>query len=603
MIRRLLDELSTPPEPWSRHARVAIPILAIAVAASRFLALARTPWEWDEILFALGLRQFDVTLHHPHPPGFPLYIFLAHLIRPVVASDFVALQTVVLIASLLLFPALLFMAREMRFSFPVAAGGSLLCCFFPNIWFFGGTAFSDVLSLMLVCLAVALLLRGCRSRSSLILGAVVLALASGVRPQNLLIGMIPALLASAAWLRRREVKTPLFGMVAGGLVLIGIYTGAALASASVQGYLATLSAHRQYILTQDSFLSPDRPPLLTVFGEFAFRHYSFFTLGHLVSLLVLVSIVASFRKRRLAVFLVASTFGPFLLMAILLLDRFSLTRFAIGYSPMFAMIAMDGLERVSGWTARGSRWKPAIFWSGAVAISAAFLVWTLPSLALVRTSDSPSWAAVEWLESQPSVVMPHLAVAFGMKPFAEYALRDVPLTQVLDIDAVPLAPVEPGTLLVGEGTDPNAVVRFDRQEYPLRKITRSHYYHISIVPWRERADFRAGWSAPDTETDPERPSRTMGGRSALMLPPSPGADSGWLKLGFTLEARSTVEIQWNGQRLEREELGRGGHQVIYEVPRSLQSDHNLLEIAVDGSGTGGSGELNLWQLCWGEHRR
>src|SRR5262245_46197595 len=53
----------------------------LATAVSRVLALARTPWDWDELLFMLALDHYDVAAHRPHPPGFPLYIFAAKVVR------------------------------------------------------------------------------------------------------------------------------------------------------------------------------------------------------------------------------------------------------------------------------------------------------------------------------------------------------------------------------------------------------------------------------------------------------------------------------------------------------------------------------------------
>jgi hypothetical protein len=105
-------------------------IVAIVCAATRFLALARSLWDWDEALFCLGMRSYDVTSHHPHPPGFPVYIALGRIVRVVVHSDFRALQVVNIIAGMLVFPAMFFLARELRFPFVTAVIAAALCAFF-----------------------------------------------------------------------------------------------------------------------------------------------------------------------------------------------------------------------------------------------------------------------------------------------------------------------------------------------------------------------------------------------------------------------------------------------------------------------------------------
>ena len=85
--------------------------LTLLVALSRLLAASKSIWDWDEGLFCLALRDYNVVLHHPHPPGFPLFIAAAKLVRLVVRDDFHALRAVSLIASMLVFPAMVALAR------------------------------------------------------------------------------------------------------------------------------------------------------------------------------------------------------------------------------------------------------------------------------------------------------------------------------------------------------------------------------------------------------------------------------------------------------------------------------------------------------------
>src|SRR6476620_6167713 len=186
----------------SSRQRIVFWTASLVCAASRFLAMARSMWDWDEALFSLGMRSYDVTLHHPHPPGFPVYIAMGKVLRLVFASDFRALQAVNLIAGMLAFPAMFLLARELQLRFETSIIAATLFAFFPNVWFFGGTAFSDVPSIVLVIFAVVFLLRGRESTRDYLLGTLLLALAIGMRPQNLLIGRFPGILAT----RRRSVR-------------------------------------------------------------------------------------------------------------------------------------------------------------------------------------------------------------------------------------------------------------------------------------------------------------------------------------------------------------------------------------------------------------
>src|SRR5262245_65829314 len=115
---RYLDALRQPPAPLTRGQRTVVIATAVIVAAMRVLARGHSMWDWDEGLFSLGVRDYDGAQHHPHPPGYPLFIAAAKLVRLFVHSDFLALQIVVLLGAAALFPVFFFFARVARFAFP-----------------------------------------------------------------------------------------------------------------------------------------------------------------------------------------------------------------------------------------------------------------------------------------------------------------------------------------------------------------------------------------------------------------------------------------------------------------------------------------------------
>ncbi len=70
--------------PPNRHWLPATLIFLVCAAA---YFLTRTPAldEWDSVQFAMGVGDFNLWRHHPHPPGYPLYIasgWLAHHLLP-----------------------------------------------------------------------------------------------------------------------------------------------------------------------------------------------------------------------------------------------------------------------------------------------------------------------------------------------------------------------------------------------------------------------------------------------------------------------------------------------------------------------------------------
>jgi hypothetical protein len=53
---------------------------AAAAAATRLPFAARRLWDHDSVQFALGVERYDLAAHHPHPPGYPLYIAVLKLL-------------------------------------------------------------------------------------------------------------------------------------------------------------------------------------------------------------------------------------------------------------------------------------------------------------------------------------------------------------------------------------------------------------------------------------------------------------------------------------------------------------------------------------------
>ena len=426
--------------------------VAIAVALTRWPALSKTLWDWDEALFALALRDYDVTLHHPHPPGFPLFIGLAKLIP---LDAFHALQCVTFIASLFVFPAAYWLARELRMTPFASIASGVLLAFFPNVWFYGGTAFSDVPSLVLVLAACALLLRGRESDAALIAGAVLLAIATGFRPQNLLIGFVPALLA----LRARP-RTALIGACLGIAIIFASYGSAARLSGGWSAYRDALAKHERYIRETDSFLSAIRPGLVQVADDFFLRPYRAPLLNVVIAVLALAGLV---RRRWMPV----AIFGPFLLFAWLFLDFHSASRFSIGYMPLFALLAAEGIP---------SRGRVITL----AAVTALLVVWTWPALRVVHESPSPPVAAIEAVRAlHPSIVY----VDDRLAAHADLLLPDVPR------EIVRVAPPfvdAPGAVLLREGASNAANAKtFARERERLIGIARPRYFEVSVVMGRK----------------------------------------------------------------------------------------------------------------------
>ena len=560
----------------SRTERVSYWLLALFCAGTRFLAMARSLWDWDEALFCLGMRAYDVTNHHPHPPGFPVYIALGKLVRFAIHDDFRALQAINLAAGMLVFPAVFMLARELRFRFATAAIAATLCAFFPNVWFFGGTAFSDVPSIVLVVFAVAFLFRGCRDTKAYLIGSFLLALAMGIRPQNLLIGLFPGALAT--WHRARAAWRDVVFAALIGIVVVGVaYGGAIAATGSLPGYMTAVQTHSKYISTVDSFRSAGRPPLWRLVDRFFVKQYDEPVLSFIVTLFVLISMAGAIRARDRRIGYLMLAFGPFAILAWLMLDRYSVSRFSIGYIPMFALLAADGIERAT----RGrARWEAL---AGA-ALVAGFFFWTLPALTTVRRTVAPPVLAATTVNDAIDPRRDFLFVAQDMTPFVQYFAPYVQFQRVLDERALPLSVMGRRPWLISEidATKPAGGWIFRRPHDQLWNIARRHYFDAALAPMARLPQFVSGWYAPERSDVDEW--RWMSAYSVTRLPPASGPTQ--LRFAFSIATEIVpqhprVVVKLNGVTIDRITITEEHNEKTYDVTPAVRATPNILELSID----------------------
>ena len=569
-------DLTAPPQPLSSRERGLYWILALCCAATRFLAMARSLWDWDEALFCLGMRGYDVTSHHPHPPGFPVYIGVGKLVRLLIHDDFRSLQAINLAAGMLVFPAVFMLARELRFRFVTSAIAGALCAFLPNVWFFGGTAFSDIPSIVLVVFAVAFFFRGCRDSRAYIAGSFLLALAAGIRPQNFLIGLFPGALAT--WIRWRSSRRDVVFAALIGVITVGVaFGGAIAATGSWPGYLNAVRTHGDYIATVDSFRSPARPALWRLLDRFFIKQYDEPVLNIVMSLFVLASIAGAIRARDRAILYLAVAFGPFAILAWLMLDRYSVSRFSIGYIPMFALLAADGINRVTGGRAR---WEAL---AGA-ALVAAFFAWTLPALTTVRRTISPPVLAAQAVNEVLDPRRDFLFVAQEMTPFVEYFAPYARFQRVLDERALPLSVMGRRPMLIAEidTTRPTGGWIFRREHDRLWNIARRHYFDVALAPMQRLPQFVSGWYAPERSDVDEW--RWMSAHSVTRLPPASGPAELRFRFSIAIEivpAHPTVTVVLNGAIIDRITITEEHNEKIYDVKPAGGNAPNILELSID----------------------
>jgi len=142
--------------------------------------------EWDSVQFAQGVLHFDLNMHRPHPPGYPLYIFSGWLLHTVLGMAApLALSTVSALCGGL-FVTAWFAHATQRFGRPIALLLATSLLLTPAVWMTATKVLTDIPSSAFFALQLLAshLYTKHKTLRWLVLVALCGALCSGMRPQN-----------------------------------------------------------------------------------------------------------------------------------------------------------------------------------------------------------------------------------------------------------------------------------------------------------------------------------------------------------------------------------------------------------------------------------
>ena len=183
------------PPPWWAPGEDPRPVRRWEVAAwcallawlclSRWTVAPDVLLEWDSANYALGLREFDIFQHQPHPPGYPIYTLLLKGLALLSESEtwpFLAVNSVLGGATLVLLGWLV--RRTVGPTMTLCLAAAFCVC--PPFWFQGAatTAYVAECFCSVSCMALALALA--RGRVGAPLAALIFALILGIRPSGVL---------------------------------------------------------------------------------------------------------------------------------------------------------------------------------------------------------------------------------------------------------------------------------------------------------------------------------------------------------------------------------------------------------------------------------
>ena len=276
--------------------------MGLATAVSRIPFRSEYLFAWDSANYALALDQYNVAFHQPQPPGYPLYVATAWMLRLVIGEANASYVTLSIVASgfavmmLVLVGARLFDRTTGIFAGCVLATSALF-------WGQGEVAYPYALLAAFSTSGAWVSLKVAsdknRSRQWAITAAIVLGIGSGYRSEVTPF-LAPVLLwailthPSAWWTRLTTLVTA--GSI-GGAVIVAWYLPMVIATGGWEVYQQATGGYYAYFIQSTSGLGKH---LLGVLENLrALVNYTYAGLGPAILLLVL-DLGVRFRPTRLA---------------------------------------------------------------------------------------------------------------------------------------------------------------------------------------------------------------------------------------------------------------------------------------------------------------
>ena len=195
-----------------------ISILAIIIFISSIFFISSSFYNWDVGQFALGIENYDIKMHQPHPPGYPIFIFLASSLNSLLNNSNLSLTIFSLTFSIfagIFFYLLAFVVTKNR---ALSVMGTLFFIFNPIFWFYrevGLTYTADALASIVIALC-AFKIIFYRDYKYFLIQVAVLGLFAGVRPSIITL-LLPLVIFTALYVRGK--KYFIFGAL---ILLLGV---------------------------------------------------------------------------------------------------------------------------------------------------------------------------------------------------------------------------------------------------------------------------------------------------------------------------------------------------------------------------------------------
>jgi hypothetical protein len=413
-----------------------VPALALLTLLTRIPFRSSVLYNWDSVNFALGVLDFNILQHRPHPPGYLLYVAAGKALTLLTEDPNASLIWLSIIAGLLAVLGTYALAR-LLFRPSDAFWSALLLLTSPLFWLYNEVALTYALEAFFsISIAYACFRVLSGSTRWAYVGIVLLGLAGGFRQTTILFMAPLAVYAGLKLTWRHRLGTA-------ALVLVICLGWAVPTIASTGGLAAFLTASQQH----SSIVDPSPATYLI---------QAMFYGGHLVLLLVLGYWIGLYRledgtrphweKQFLLLWL-----APALLAMLLHTGQAGYVLFALPalfvYAAPLLRGALQGLTKTAQTRVIKQRYSVTLLVISMVGVSV-FFFGARPT---IRSQDK-HWLAVQELPAQYSpshaIVLADLYLFRGFR-HASYYLREYPVYgfAIQKIKAPPTVPQQ--TLVLG----------------------------------------------------------------------------------------------------------------------------------------------------------
>lgn len=533
----------------------------------------------------------------PQAPFFPAFLSAARFVRPFVRDDASALTWVSVAASIAALPLLYGVVREI---FPgdrrLAVATVVLYAFLPPVWFYAGIPISDTAGVAAALLVLWLALRAARDPRHLPAALAAFGLGCGIRPQSLLVCLVPLAIA----FRKSRGRTRILA-VAAGAVSFGAFWVAPVvrAAGGVDALGAAFRERVRYTVSSTAaFAGIHWPDFLHRWFRDPWVTTPAAVVVTALALTGAILLARSGESRRVA--LLAGIAVPYGLVAVVFLDPTFSGRYVLPVLPVVAILvaaATGALER-----RLGMRRAPLV--TGTLALCGIALL--APAIAILHEQEAPA-----------EIAAARLAALAGKAPFALLYRGEMFAPTALLFPGVPMWAAEDTTpdrirratalpvwrFGVASITDPQDVACWPTLP-AFRRLAPGRYLVVPFGPWSSTTPaFRAGWSGD--EEMPASGCRTRTFRwiereSHAEFPPLSGdADLELEILASSPPPAESVEIAMNDRAVARVLLRRPHVAVQIPVPAAFfrAAEANDLHLSQKGAGAvAGAQRLRVLRL-------